>query len=197
MSSKICIFLVCIMHLKMKSQTVLTGRWRYDILYKFVYAGIVNLFEKKEELHAMETIQKYVDKVKKDPELIRYIIIGVCTTLVNYVVYFCFTRVITLHSMLANGIAWTVAVLFAYVANKLYVFRSQTNSFAELIVEFFNFVLMRVLSFGAEEALLWIFVVKLGVWDLGVKLVAQVIVIVLNYIFSKLFIFKGAKQKKE
>lgn len=50
----------------------------------------------------METIQKYVDKVKKDPELIRYIIIGVCTTLVNYVVYFCFTRVITLHSMLGE-----------------------------------------------------------------------------------------------
>lgn len=141
----------------------------------------------------METIKKYIDKVKNDPELIRYIIIGICTTVVNYIVYALFTRVITLHYMAATVISWTAAVLFAYVANKLYVFHSHTDSKKALAIEFFNFILMRVVSLGAEAALMFVLVSGLHVHDLIAKLFAQVVVIILNYVFSKLYIFKGKK----
>lgn len=141
----------------------------------------------------MQTIRKYVDKVRKDPELLRYIVIGVCTTAVNYVVYL-LARAVDLHYMAATVLASVVAILFAYVANKLYVFRSHTDSLKAFAVEFFNFVLMRVISLGANAVLMKWLVEGVHIDDRLAQILVQFIVVALNYVFSKLYIFKEHKK---
>lgn len=141
----------------------------------------------------MQTIRKYVDKVRKDPELLRYIVIGVCTTAVNYVVYL-LARAVDLHYMAATVLASVVAILFAYVANKLYVFRSHTDSLKAFAVEFFNFVLMRVISLGANAVLMKWLVDGIHIDDRLAQILVQFIVVALNYVFSKLYIFKPQKK---
>lgn len=141
----------------------------------------------------MQTIRKYVDKVRKDPELLRYIVIGVCTTAVNYVVYL-LARAVGLHYMAATVLASVVAILFAYVANKLYVFRSHTDSLKAFAVEFFNFVLMRVISLGANAVLMKWLVDGVHIDDRLAQILVQFIVVALNYVFSKLYIFKPQKK---
>ncbi|HIQ72535.1 MAG TPA: GtrA family protein [Candidatus Onthenecus intestinigallinarum] len=141
----------------------------------------------------MQTIRKYVDKVRKDPELLRYIVIGVCTTAVNYVVYL-LARAVDLHYMAATVLASVVAILFAYVANKLYVFRSHTDSLKAFAVEFFNFVLMRVISLGANAVLMKWLVDGVHIDDRLAQILVQFIVVALNYVFSKLYIFKPQKK---
>ena len=141
----------------------------------------------------MQTIRKYVDKVRKDPELLRYIVIGVCTTAVNYVVYL-LARAVDLHYMAATVLASVVAILFAYVANKLYVFRSHTDSLKAFAVEFFNFVLMRVISLGANAVLMKWMVEGVHIDDRLAQILVQFIVVALNYVFSKLYIFKPQKK---
>lgn len=141
----------------------------------------------------MQTIRKYVDKVRKDPELLRYIVIGVCTTAVNYVVYL-LARAVDLHYMAATVLASVVAILFAYVANKLYVFRSHTDSLKAFAVEFFNFVLMRVISLGANAVLMKWLVEGVRIDDRLAQILVQFIVVALNYVFSKLYIFKEHKK---
>lgn len=141
----------------------------------------------------MQTIRKYVDKVRKDPELLRYIVIGVCTTAVNYVVYL-LARAVDLHYMAATVLASVVAILFAYVANKLYVFRSHTDSLKAFAVEFFNFVLMRVISLGANAVLMKWLVEGVHIDDRLAQILVQFIVVALNYVFSKLYIFREHKK---
>ena len=141
----------------------------------------------------MQTIRKYVDKVRKDPELLRYIVIGVCTTAVNYVVYL-LARAVDLHYMAATVLASVVAILFAYVANKLYVFRSHTDSLKAFAVEFFNFVLMRVISLGANAVLMKWMVEGVHIDDRLAQILVQFIVVALNYVFSKLYIFREHKK---
>ena len=141
----------------------------------------------------MQTIRKYVDKVRKDPELLRYIVIGVCTTAVNYVVYL-LARAVDLHYMAATVLASVVAILFAYVAYKLYVFRSHTDSLKAFAVEFFNFVLMRVISLGANAVLMKWLVDGVHIDDRLAQILVQFIVVALNYVFSKLYIFKPQKK---
>lgn len=138
----------------------------------------------------IEKIKALIKKVISDKELMRYILIGVLTTVVNYGVYALCTRVIHMEQLLANLIAWVAAVIFAYVANKLYVFESHTDSASALVKEIFNFVLMRVASLVVDQAIIWLLVKQLGLYDLLCKLISNVVVVVLNYVFSKLFIFK-------
>ena len=141
----------------------------------------------------METIRKYVERLWKDPELIRYVVIGACTTAVNYVVYL-LARAVDLHYMAATVLSSVIAILFAYVANKLYVFRSHTDSLKAFAIEFFNFILMRVVSLGADVLLMKLMVDGMHLNDRIAKIFVQVVVVVLNYVFSKLYIFKGQKK---
>lgn len=135
-------------------------------------------------------IKDMIKKILSDKEMIRYLIIGVLTTVVNYAAYWVSTRLFGADELTANWIAWVAAVAFAYVTNKLYVFESHVSSFKALALEIFNFVLARVVSLFADQAIIWLMVKKMGLYDMLCKLVSNVVVIVMNYIFSKLVIFK-------
>lgn len=128
--------------------------------------------------------------LKKYEELLIYIFVGVLTTLVNMIVYYYFTRIINFSLYTSNIIAWIVAVLFAFFSNKFIVFKSIDKRFKTIFKEGISFTSMRILSLGLEMITLYILISIFSWNDMVVKLIAQIIVTVSNYIFSKLFIFK-------
>lgn len=123
-------------------------------------------------------------------DIISYLVFGVLTTVVNYLVYLPCYNLLGLSAAVSNVIAWAVAVLFAYVTNKPFVFRSHDWSLHTVIPEFAKFVGCRVASGGAETLILLLTVDILG-WNGNLwKLVVSVLVVIANYFGSKLLVFK-------
>lgn len=131
--------------------------------------------------------------LKKYRETILYLFFGAFTTLVNIVSYLFFTRVILFNFMVANTLAWILAVLFAYVTNKFFVFESKRVEIRFLFKEFLSFVSFRLLSGVIEMVIMYIMIDLLFVNDIIVKVFTNIVVIVLNYLFSKMIIFKNKK----
>ena len=123
-------------------------------------------------------------------EVIDYIIFGGLTTLVNIVAFFIFDTLLSWPYLIANAIAIVVSILFAYFTNKLFVFKTKDLPLKENILEFARFIGFRLLSGVADMATMWILVDLLTLDTNIAKLLTQFIVVVLNYVFSKLFIFK-------
>ncbi|HFL3264681.1 TPA: GtrA family protein [Clostridioides difficile] len=128
--------------------------------------------------------------LKKHKETILYLFFGAFTTLVNIVSYLFFTRVILFNFMVANALAWILAVLFAYVTNKFFVFESKRIEIKFLFKEFLSFVSFRLLSGVVEMLIMYVMIDLLFVNDVIVKIFTNIVVIVLNYLFSKMIIFK-------
>ncbi len=129
---------------------------------------------------------------KKNEELINYLIIGVLTTFVSLATYYLCVLTflnpdIGWQLQVANIISWIFAVLFAYITNRLFVFKS-TNK--EIIKEIINFVSSRITTLLIDMLIMFIFVTLLGFNDKIIKLIVQILIIILNYLFSKLFVFK-------
>ena len=122
-------------------------------------------------------------------ETITYLIAGVLTTVVNFIAYYLFCNIMGIQNLIANGIAWVIAVIFAYVINDLWVFRSARAGIRREIEKIGKFFGARVLSFVVEEAGMFLFVDIIGWNNMIVKAALAVIVIILNYFFSKLYIF--------
>ena len=125
-------------------------------------------------------------------EMIAYVICGVLTTIVNYVVYFLMPRFESHGAdlILANVIAWICAVLFAFAVNKVFVFDSPSFEKKTLSREFTAFVSCRLLSLGLETVILYIFVTVLQVNEPLMKILANILVLIMNYFASKFIIFK-------
>jgi len=126
----------------------------------------------------------------KYKEVIAYLFFGVATTLVNIGVYFICTDVLSLDYRVSNGISWFLSVLFAFYTNKYFVFQSKGEGQKSFWKEMLLFYWYRILSFAIDMAVMILLVEVLKAPDLFAKLVTQVIVVVLNYFFSKFFIFK-------
>ncbi|HFL3153713.1 TPA: GtrA family protein [Clostridioides difficile] len=131
--------------------------------------------------------------LKKHRETILYLFFGAFTTLVNIVSYLFFTRVILFNFMVANALAWILAVLFAYVTNKFFVFESKRIEIRFVFKEFLSFVSFRLLSGVVEMLIMYVMIDLLFVNDVIVKVFTNIVVIVLNYLFSKMIIFKNKK----
>ena len=123
-------------------------------------------------------------------EIIDYIIFGGLTTMVNIVAFFIFDTLLGWPYLIANAIAIVVSILFAYVTNKLFVFKTRDMTASENIVEFLKFIGFRLVSGLADMAAMWMLVDLISIDTNIAKLLTQFIVVVLNYVFSKLFIFK-------
>lgn len=128
--------------------------------------------------------------LKRHKETILYLFFGAFTTLVNIVYYLFFTRVILFNFMVANALAWILAVLFAYVTNKFFVFESRIVELKFLFKEFLSFVSFRLFSGIIEMVIMYIMIDLLFVNDVIVKIFTNIVVIVLNYLFSKMIIFR-------
>ena len=138
-------------------------------------------------------IQKIMDLVKKYWDIITYLFFGVLTTVVNYLVYIPLYNGLGMSATASNAIAWVVAVAFAYLTNKPFVFRSNDWSMQTVIPELTKFVGCRIGSGAIETAILFVTVDLLG-WNGNIwKLLTSVIVVILNYIGSKLLVFTKKK----
>lgn len=122
----------------------------------------------------------------KHQELVDYLIIGVLTTIVSIISYYIF-RVFIDNYIVCTIISWIISVIFAYITNRIIVFKSKDNN---IIKEFISFIVSRLLSLGIEIISMAFLVDLLSINDRISKIIVQIIVIVLNYIFSKLFVFK-------
>ena len=128
--------------------------------------------------------------IEKYWDILSYLFFGVLTTIVNYVVYLPCYNLLNLSATFSNVIAWVVAVAFAYLTNKPFVFRSHDWSVKTVIPELAKFVGCRVGSGAIETVILFIAVDLLG-WNGNLwKLLTSVIVVILNYIGSKLLVFR-------
>lgn len=153
-------------------------------------------------------MNKIKELIVKYREIITYIIAGGLTTLVNLITFQVFNNLLGQEKyLISNIIAWIVGVIFAYIINKLWVFESKSWQVNVILKEIPEFVGARLFSLFIEEFGLWLFVDKLrfdrfsfDLFGFNIngklisKLVLAVIVVILNYVFSKLVIFKTKKQ---
>ena len=98
-----------------------------------------------------------------------------------------------MYELIANIFSWIITVLFAFFTNRIWVFQSRTNGTGEFVKQLFLFYAGRVITLMVEEVILLVFITWLGFSSVFVKVIAQVVVIVLNYVISKILIFKPKK----
>ena len=120
-------------------------------------------------------------------ELIAYVFFGVLTTIVNFITYFLFEGVFGINYLISNIIAWFVSVLFAYITNRIWVFECKDDNIIKEILLFYG---GRIFSGAIDTALMYVFISILMTGDLFAKIVVQVVVTILNYVFSKFLVFK-------
>ena len=140
-----------------------------------------------QEIMMLEFIKK---QIKAHWDVVTNLFFGVLTTVVNYMVYLPCLNFLGFSAAVSNCIAWVVAVTFAFLTNKPFVFQSHDWSRKTVVPEFTKFIATRISSGVLETLILLIAVDTLGgngnIW----KLVTQVMVIVVNYVGSKLLVFK-------
>lgn len=141
-------------------------------------------------------MKKLINLYKKYEEIINYLIVGVLTTIVSLVVKWGLLFTIldpksALELQIAVIISWIVAVTFAYITNRIFVFKSKSKKILKEIINFFG---ARLLTLGMEMFIMWFFITLLRLnsdtWVFIWTIVVQVLVTIFNYIFSKLFVFK-------
>ncbi|MDR2355577.1 MAG: GtrA family protein [Clostridiales Family XIII bacterium] len=133
-------------------------------------------------------------EIKKHTELVSYIFFGALTTLVGFGTYAAAYYVLPVRGTTpSNLVSWVAAVLFAYCTNRKWVFQSEATGLQNVLKELLSFGSARLFALLAETFLLWLLVDRLYMPNLPVKLVLNVLVVVLNYLLSKFWVFKKAK----
>ena len=132
-----------------------------------------------------------MELVKKHWDIVVYLFFGVLTTVVNYLVYLPCFNWLGLSAAFSNGVAWVVAVAFAYLTNKPWVFKSRDWSAKTVVPELSKFVTCRLGSGLLETGILLVTVDMLS-WNGNVmKLIVSVLVVIWNYVASKLLVFRN------
>lgn len=141
----------------------------------------------------MKKIKKLITKYKS---FIMYAIFGLCTTLVNWGVYYLAYNVIKIPNVPSTIIAWVIAVAFAFITNKLWVFDSKSFSGKILIHEIWTFTAARIVTGVLDVVIMFVAVDVCGSNSTLWKLLSNIVVIIVNYILSKLIVFKKDNSDK-
>lgn len=138
-------------------------------------------------------MKKLILKYKKE---ILYLVFGGFTTLVNIIFYYLFFNLLCISNALSTALAWFVSVLFAYITNRVWVFESKASSAKAVFFEVTAFFACRVIT-GITDIAIMVFAVDIMLWNsLLWKITSNVFVIILNYIASKLIIFKKSSDER-
>lgn len=144
-------------------------------------------------------IDKCLNLYKKNQELINYLIFGILTTIVNLATKYLLLFTIldatkTLELQLAIILSWILAVAFAYITNRRFVFESKNNNVLKELIDFFN---SRITTLLLEMLIIWFFITYLQLNSdtlvIIITILSQILVIIANYVLSKLFVFKKKK----
>ena len=162
--------------------------------------------EKSKSIKILEIVEYFflgiLDKIKLKPladlyrnhrEGWRYLIFGALATIVNIAVYSFAFFVTHIDNAVSNVIAWIVAAIFAYITNKFMVFASKVDTKKALLREITSFFSCRLFTLVVDEIIMIISVDKLGLSPFIMKVVANIVVIILNFVLSKLIIFRKKK----
>ncbi len=141
-------------------------------------------------------MNKIIELFKKYKSFISYAFFGVCTTIVNIASYYLCYNIVGIPNVPSTIIAWAVAVAFAFITNKLFVFDNKGFRIKILLREIASFLICRILTGVLDVVIMYLAV---DVFDLNStlwKLLSNIIVIILNYVASKLVIFKKTKDQE-
>ena len=130
------------------------------------------------------------DLYLKHKEVINYLFFGGCTFVVSMLSFYVCNKVLGINEHISNIVSWILAVLFAYITNRIYVFESKTKDVKGLFKEIISFFSARLFTLGVEEVIIFVGCNLMHIDAMIVKLIGQIVVIVSNYFLSKLFIFK-------
>lgn len=128
---------------------------------------------------------------QKYRDIIVYGFFGVLTTLINIVVYWIAAHLLEMGTMPSTVLAWILAVLFAYSTNRKWVFHSKAVTVSEIGKEIIYFFICRLTTGVIDWICMFIFVNLLGLYDVAIKGLSNILVILLNYVASKMIIFKN------
>jgi putative flippase GtrA len=132
-------------------------------------------------------LKRNYDKYK---ETIMYVVFGALTTIVNLIVYFFCRLLLDSSPLYSNILAWLISVIFAFITNKIYVFKAHSKEIKAIVREFLAFVSCRIFSGVMDTTIIIMFIQLLHYNDLLIKILSNILVLVTNYIFSKYFIFR-------
>lgn len=142
-------------------------------------------------------MKKLLALYSKYKEIILYVFFGGLTTLVNFVFYYIFTRFMFLNELWASAFAVILSILFAYVTNRKWVFNSEAQGAKEIFPEMLKFFGGRAFSAVLDVFIIFITVTMLHFNDLIMKIISNIIVIIINYIISKVFVFTRKKSENK
>lgn len=160
-----------------------------------------DIFDRMFESKLLKPFEEFY---KKNKEMLLYLLFGGLTTVVNIVVFAVLSHTVhfnahvlgmRLDTLINNVISWICSVTFAYVTNRIWVFETDATTHAEIAKEATSFYGGRVFTLLVDTVILAIFADKLGFNEIVVKICSNVIVVILNYIISKLFVFKKSDKK--
>ncbi len=165
----------------------------YLMGYIFSIVTIVYLIKNAKKGNPFKKIVYYfLNLYEKHEEIANYLISGALGVLVS-VASFKISRALDLSVVASNIVSWVIAVIFMYVLNKIFVFKTDSKNKIKVVKEFINFVLARVFTLIVETIIVYVGIEKMHGNETLVKIIGQVVIIILNYILSKLWIFKKQK----
>ena len=132
----------------------------------------------------------FISLIKKYRSIFLYLFFGISTTVINIYVYYICSAFINLSTLFSTCIAWVFAVSFAYCTNRIWVFQSNAHTVKKIIIEVYNFFLYRLLTGFLDIVIMYIFVDIFNINSIIIKTLSNILIIILNFIASKLIIFK-------
>lgn len=130
-------------------------------------------------------------------EVLLYLFFGGLAFFLNIALFALFNRVLHMNELIANVFCWIICVLFQYFTNRTWVFDGRTSSATDFIKQMSAFFAGRLFTLFVEEIILAVFITWLGFDSMVIKLISQVVVIVLNYVISKLLVFRDQNSTKD
>ncbi|MBE6040162.1 MAG: GtrA family protein [Clostridiales bacterium] len=146
-----------------------------------------DIFDRIMSWEMMRSLQPFYKRFK---EQLLYLLFGGLTTLLSIGLFWLFTDPFAMNALWANVICWVICVAFAYVTNRTWVFKDKAHGVRGVIRECIAFFVGRLGTLILEELVLWLGISLLSIDSLIVKIIAQVLVIIGNYVISKWFVFK-------
>ena len=162
-------------------------RIRKDERELFMESQKKDIFDRLVHLRIFRWFEPFYLKYK---EVLLYLFFGGCTFFINVISYTLINISFGVNELVANVIAWVIAVFFAYFTNRIWVFDGKTEGAGAFLAQMMSFLGGRLVTLLVEEIIIYIFITRLEFASVVIKVIAQIIVIVLNYVFSKLWIFR-------
>ena len=146
-----------------------------------------DIFDRIMALKVLTPLRPLYNKYR---EPLLYLFFGGLTFLLSVVTFWLFAHPLGIGPLIANGLSWVICVAFAYVTNRTWVFANKARKPLGIAREALSFTAGRLTTLALEEFILWLGITVLGANDLAVKLLAQALVILGNYVVSKLLVFR-------